>query len=223
VVRRDGLRSAREARGARRGDPRCHVQPLALVPVGTGRASIRKSPTRSSPSWRPGGCLGFSRGGPLRRKLRSPCQRTRRPSVAIPDWAEIHRDLRRPGVTLQLLWEEHRGIHPDGYRRRRCQPCLSARGIGRRAQSDPVSCRGRRKGCTERIRLHGCGGRSPSSRHGDDAGEQPGFGRRRNAAAVPDAHPGRVSLIGWAGTVTPPFDVNSGRWQQGAETAASSH
>jgi hypothetical protein len=25
-----------------------------------------------------------------------------------PDWAAIHRELRRPGVTLQLLWEEHR-------------------------------------------------------------------------------------------------------------------
>jgi hypothetical protein len=34
---------------------------------------------------------------------------------AQPDWAEIHRELRRPGVTLQLLWEEHRGVHPDGY------------------------------------------------------------------------------------------------------------
>lgn len=34
---------------------------------------------------------------------------------AQPDWAEIHCELRRPGVTLQLLWEEHRGIHPDGY------------------------------------------------------------------------------------------------------------
>ena len=32
-----------------------------------------------------------------------------------PDWAAIHRELRRPGVTLQLLWEEHRGAHPDGY------------------------------------------------------------------------------------------------------------
>src|SRR5262249_42529583 len=25
------------------------------------------------------------------------------------------RELRRPGVTLQLLWEEHRAVHPDGY------------------------------------------------------------------------------------------------------------
>src|ERR1700676_1428736 len=34
---------------------------------------------------------------------------------AQPDWAAIHRELRRPGVTLALLWEEHRGAHPDGY------------------------------------------------------------------------------------------------------------
>ena len=27
----------------------------------------------------------------------------------------MHRELRRPGVTLQLLWEEHRAAHPDGY------------------------------------------------------------------------------------------------------------
>src|SRR3981189_1289772 len=26
-----------------------------------------------------------------------------------------HRELRRPGVTLQLLWEEHRAAHPEGY------------------------------------------------------------------------------------------------------------
>jgi transposase len=32
-----------------------------------------------------------------------------------PDWAVVHRELRRPGVTLQLLWEEHRAVRPDGY------------------------------------------------------------------------------------------------------------
>jgi len=31
------------------------------------------------------------------------------------DWAEIHRELKRPGVTLALLWDEYRGQHPDGY------------------------------------------------------------------------------------------------------------
>jgi transposase len=34
---------------------------------------------------------------------------------AQPDWPGIHRELRRPGVTLQLLWEEYRSAHPDGY------------------------------------------------------------------------------------------------------------
>jgi hypothetical protein len=43
---------------------------------------------------------------------------------------------------------------------------------------------------------------------------------RRDHRGPPDAHPGRVSLIEWGGTVTHPFDANSGRWQQGAETAA---
>jgi len=32
-----------------------------------------------------------------------------------PDWAAVYRELRRPGVTLQLLWEEHRAANPDGY------------------------------------------------------------------------------------------------------------
>ncbi len=32
-----------------------------------------------------------------------------------PDWPAIHRELRRPGVTLSLLWEECRAVHPDGY------------------------------------------------------------------------------------------------------------
>src|SRR3979409_422934 len=46
---------------------------------------------------------------------------------------------------------------------------------------------------------------------------------RRDRRGPPDAHPGRVSLMEWAGTVTHSFDANSGRWQHGAETAASSH
>jgi transposase len=32
-----------------------------------------------------------------------------------PDWAMVHRELKRAGVTLQLLWEEYRAAHPDGH------------------------------------------------------------------------------------------------------------
>lgn len=32
-----------------------------------------------------------------------------------PDWAEVHRELRRPDVTLTLLWEEYKARAPDGF------------------------------------------------------------------------------------------------------------
>ena len=33
-----------------------------------------------------------------------------------PDWEQVHRELRRhKGVTLRLLWLEHRTVHPNGY------------------------------------------------------------------------------------------------------------
>ena len=38
------------------------------------------------------------------------CNRTR------PDCAHIHSELKRNGVTLQLLWEEYLQVHPGGYR-----------------------------------------------------------------------------------------------------------
>jgi transposase len=34
---------------------------------------------------------------------------------AEPDWAHVHHELRRPGVTLMLLWEEYRQGEPEGY------------------------------------------------------------------------------------------------------------
>ncbi|MBM3271577.1 MAG: hypothetical protein FJZ01_28410 [Candidatus Sericytochromatia bacterium] len=33
-----------------------------------------------------------------------------------PDMRELHAELRRPGVTLRLLWEEYFAANPEGYR-----------------------------------------------------------------------------------------------------------
>jgi transposase len=39
-----------------------------------------------------------------------------------PEWATIHQELRRKGVTLGLLWQEYKAVHPDGYQHSRfCQ------------------------------------------------------------------------------------------------------
>lgn len=38
-----------------------------------------------------------------------------RESRPEPDWEEVHRELKRPHVTLQLLHHEYKERHPDGY------------------------------------------------------------------------------------------------------------
>ena len=34
---------------------------------------------------------------------------------AEPDWAALARELKRPGITMTILWEEYREVHPEGY------------------------------------------------------------------------------------------------------------
>jgi transposase len=48
----------------------------------------------------------------LLRAAQRPPEAAKRP---LPSMAHVHRELRRPGVTLQLLWEEDRREHPGGY------------------------------------------------------------------------------------------------------------
>jgi transposase len=56
-------------------------------------------------------------------------------SRPLPDLAKMQREMRRKGVTLQLLWQEYREIHPEGYGytqfcehyhrfKKRLHPCL---------------------------------------------------------------------------------------------------
>jgi transposase len=44
-----------------------------------------------------------------------PVARTLEHRLPQPDWAKVHSELNRAGVTLQLLWEEYRTVHRDGY------------------------------------------------------------------------------------------------------------
>jgi transposase len=36
------------------------------------------------------------------------------PERPLPDFVSVHRELRRKGVTLALLWQEHKAAHPEG-------------------------------------------------------------------------------------------------------------
>jgi transposase len=48
-----------------------------------------------------------------RRMFAGNSEHSNRPRV-LPDWVQVHQELRRKGVTLRLVWEEHKQGHPDG-------------------------------------------------------------------------------------------------------------
>ena len=53
--------------------------------------------------------------GELMRRLHGTTKVETAPLRPLPDPAELHRELRRKGVTLQGLWQEYREDHPEGY------------------------------------------------------------------------------------------------------------
>ena len=53
----------------------------------------------------------------------------------LPDWTKVHEELKRRGVTLMVLWEEHRAEHVDGHGYSRyVAPGFMLR-VGRRARA----------------------------------------------------------------------------------------
>jgi transposase len=59
-------------------------------------------------------------------RVQSPCQRV------MPDWTVVHRELRRKGVTLQLLWEEYVEAHAGVVTYRYTQFCHLYQGYAAR-------------------------------------------------------------------------------------------
>ena len=53
--------------------------------------------------------------GALERALYPPPPALPAASRGWPDFATVHRELKRKGVTLFLLWEEYKSTHPNGF------------------------------------------------------------------------------------------------------------
>ncbi len=49
------------------------------------------------------------------RLFKRPEVRARDLNRPMPEWAHVHKELRRKAVTLKLLWQEYREVHPEGY------------------------------------------------------------------------------------------------------------
>ena len=55
--------------------------------------------------------------GEMERRLFTPPTFEEKPARPLPDWTAVHRELKRRGVTLLLLWEEYRAeqLARDGH------------------------------------------------------------------------------------------------------------
>ena len=51
----------------------------------------------------------------LEAKLFAPVEVSQKDAVPVPDWAVVHKELKRKGVTKFLLWQEYKLEHPSGF------------------------------------------------------------------------------------------------------------
>lgn len=51
----------------------------------------------------------------LEKRLFSPARGRSKVERPLPDWATVHKELAKDGVTLALLWQEYKQEHPNGY------------------------------------------------------------------------------------------------------------
>jgi hypothetical protein len=77
----------------------------------------------------------------LERSLFPPAPTVPSEQLPMPDWAWAHAELRRPGVTLALLWQEYRLSHPapeqTAQRRAAGSPVPACAGTGRMQLQKP--------------------------------------------------------------------------------------
>ena len=83
---------------------------LHLSHVSVGKYQQRAS--AAGLSWHLAPEIDEGQLGALLRAAQRPPEAAARP---LPSMAQVHQELRRPGVTRQLLWEEYRREQPDGY------------------------------------------------------------------------------------------------------------
>ena len=99
----------------------------------------------------------------LERRL-FPAPPSSRASRPLPVWSEVHRELRRKSVTLALLWEEYKTLHPDGAA---IQLVLrSVPGLGREARPGDAPGAPRWREAVRRLRRADGAGRRSRDRRG---------------------------------------------------------
>ena len=122
-----------------------------------------------------------------------------------PDWSAVAADMRRRGMTLQLLWQEYRDRHPDGYsysqfrRHYRAHQRLSGEPRLRRTPAPAAMCEVDYAGQTMAVATPG-GERQASVFVGSlPTATRPGGGASRSPPTSTPRQPGRKApRTGWA-------------------------
>jgi transposase len=83
---------------------------------GVGRASVAEYVERAQKAGLLEAGWESLSGEELERRLYPSARRPVRRERPGVDWAEVHQELRRKGVTLSLVWQEYRERCPEGYR-----------------------------------------------------------------------------------------------------------
>jgi len=81
--------------------------------------------------------------------------------IAEPDWANVHRELKRRRVTLLILWDEYVAANPGGYSYSRF--CELYRGLRENAVGDDAPDARRRRAAVRRLRRRRRAGRHRSA------------------------------------------------------------
>src|SRR3990172_5913950 len=111
---------------------------------------------------------------------------------ALPDWTEIHQELHRPHVTLQLLWHEYKASQPTGLQ---VQPVLRPLPpLGADARCLPPPGAPGRREALRRLRRPVALPHRPS-----DGGPDPRRALRRRRGSAPTCGPSST----WAGSRRP--------------------
>ncbi len=90
-----------------------HSQRIIAQSIGIGQSTVGDCLTRAR-------LCGISwptdlDDGALERALYPPRPAVPSASRSVPVWADMHREMRRKHVTLFLLWEEYKAVHPEGF------------------------------------------------------------------------------------------------------------
>ena len=92
-----------------------HSDRVIAQSLNVGRSTVRRYRRRADEAGLDWSVATELTESEIETRLFPPLDRSLRPRP-LPDWEYVRKELRRDGVTLELLWLEYKAAHDDSYR-----------------------------------------------------------------------------------------------------------